>query len=263
MSKNKKKKKSIIGTIIWWFTILIATAVFLFSAYMLVTIWLEYRQGTEEYDDLRQFVSTSPAEATAIQEEEGEERTPFEPMVDFAALHEVNEDVIGWLYVEALEEIDYPIVQGTDNDYYLHRTVKQTYNFAGSIFLESTNKSNFSEPHNIVFGHNMKNGSMFGQLRQFRDREVYERSPYFWIYTPTANYKYKIFSVQEVRGGGDAYLLFSGPGEAVEEYANGMAKKSEIEVPGIGFTKSSKIVTLSTCTTTDTNRLIIQGIRVD
>ena len=279
MSKNKKRGRSVIGSILWWLILLIAIAIFAFSAYKLLSIWMEYKAGSDEYNDLQQFAVTGSSSAgegsegsqgtqgsgeggtsgQATPEEEVEEG----PQIDFVALEEVNNDVVGWLYVEALEDINYPIVHGPDNDYYLHRTVKKTYNFAGSIFLEATNKPDFSDPHNIVFGHNMKNGSMFGQLRKFREREVYDKSRYFWICTPEKNYKYEIFSVQEVLSGGDAYLLFSAPGSELLEYAQRMEQQSEVKTPGITFTENSKIVTLSTCTTNTIKRLIVQGVLVN
>ena len=269
MSKKEKKKKSVIGTILWWMTLLIALGVFAFSAYKLLSIWMEYKEGVDEYDNLKQFAVTAP-----VGDDNGEVTidTPGDapeaevepgPQINFKELKAINEDVVGWLYVEAIEEINYPIVHGKDNDYYLHRTVQQTYNFAGSIFLEATNKSDFSDPHNIVFGHNMKNGSMFGQLKKFRDPEVYNKSRYFWICTPKKNYKYEIFSVQEVLSGGDAYLLFSQPGPEMLKYAEKMEKQSEVHTPGIKFTMDSRIATLSTCTTTTTNRLIVQGVQVN
>ena len=270
MAKAKRKKKrSVIGTIIWWIIILVAIGVFGYSTYKLGSIWWEYRKGTEEYDDLKQYISNDSGSATVDNTEgTGEDggEVPAEepgPAIDFASLQEVNSDIIGWLQVEALEDINYPIVQGKDNDYYLHRTTKKTYNFAGSIFLEYQNKPDFSEPHSIVFGHNMKNGSMFGQLDKFRKPEVYNKSRYFWICTPERNYKYEIFSVQDVLSGGEAYTLFYGPSKEVVDYVNQMKSTSEVKFPDMVVTENSKIVTLSTCTTTTVNRLIVQGILVN
>ena len=265
MSKNEKKKRSVIGTILWWLILLIALAVFAFSAYKLVTIWMEYKQGVDEYDNLKQFaVSPTSTDSEVPSGDSGEpEEVEEGPQINFKALKAINEDVVGWLYVEALPDINYPIVHGKDNDYYLHRTFKGESNFSGSIFLEATNKSDFSDPHNIIFGHNMKNGSMFGQLKDFRNKEVYDKSQYFWICTPKKNYKYKIFSVQEVLSGGDAYLLFSQPGPEMLKYAQGMEAKSEVHTPDINFTMDSRIATLSTCTTTTINRLIVQGVQVN
>ena len=250
---------------------IIAVGVFSFSAYKLITIWLEYRQGTEEYNDLQEFVLSGPVTVTAAEDEvtvvegveiEGEVIEPG-PQIDFEELKKVNQDVIGWLQVEDMPDINYPIVQGKDNDYYLHRTVKGTYNFAGSIFLEHTNKPDFSDPHSIVFGHNMKNGSMFGKLKQFGSGDFFDKRHYFWICTPDRNYKYEIFSVQEVVSGGEAYTLFSGPGPELAEYIEKMKAQSAVATPDIAIDPNSKVVTLSTCTTNTVKRLIVQGILVN
>ena len=263
---GKQKRKSKARGFFWWLIMLIAVGVFSFSAYKLITIWLEYRQGTEEYNDLQGFVLSEAATATTSEDESTDEGVEAEdpgPKIDFEELKKVNQDIIGWLQVEDIPDINYPIVQGKDNDYYLHRTVKGTYNFAGSIFLEHTNKPDFSDPHSIIFGHNMKNGSMFGKLKNFGSGDFANAKHYFWVCTPDRNYKYEVFSVQEVISGGEAYTLFSGPGPEVAEYIEKMKGQSSVTMPDIAFDENSKVVTLSTCTTNTIKRLIIQGILVN
>ncbi|MFR3321064.1 MAG: sortase domain-bontaining protein [Lachnospiraceae bacterium] len=75
----------------------------------------------------------------------------------------MNSDIVGWLRIRALD-ISYPVVQGKDNDYYLHRTFEKTDNFAGCLFVNSYNMGDFTDQNTIIYGHNMKNGSMFGKL---------------------------------------------------------------------------------------------------
>lgn len=95
-----------------------------------------------------------------------EEQQPVAPInVDFASLKSINDDVIGWIYMEALPQISYPMVQGKDNNMYLHQTYEKNYNFAGTIFIDYENKRDFSDCNTLVYGHNMKNGSMFGMLK--------------------------------------------------------------------------------------------------
>ncbi len=107
---------------------------------------------------------------------------PTEPplAVDFESLKAINPDVKGWLYIEALD-ISYPVVQGPDNDTYLHTTYEGTSrtNFAGSIFLDYQNQDDFSDGNTIVYGHNMKNLSMFGKLKQMKEQKKYRDSVYF------------------------------------------------------------------------------------
>lgn len=259
-----KRKESKAGKVVWWLVLLIALGVFAFSAYQLITIWMEYKKGNDEYNDLKQYVSTSEEkkEPEENPEEVVEEDPDPGPEIDFAELKAINQDIIGWLQVEAIEDINYPIVQGKDNDYYLHRTFKDTYNFAGSIFLGSENKADFSDCNSMVYGHNMKNGSMFGQLKKFRQQEIYDTSRYFWICTPAKNYKYEIISAQEVSIDSDAYTLFSRGDKEFVSYMEKMRSQSIIPIPDTSFTKGDKIVTLSTCTTNTSTRFIVQGRRV-
>lgn len=261
---SKQKKKSGAKSVLWWIIMLIAVAVFIFAAYQLISIFMEYKEATDEYKDLKQYVSfpNDNPEETDPETEAGDDEDKEGPVVDFASLEAINSDVIGWLEVEALD-ISYPIAQGDDNDYYLHRTIQKTYNFAGSIFLEYENKSDFSDYNSIIYGHNMKNGSMFGTLKKFRDKATYEQSRYFWICTPEKNYKYEIFSASEVAVGSEAYTLFSAPGEEFEEYLAHMKAQSLLATDDIELTKNDKVATLSTCTGNDSTRFIVQGKRVN
>ncbi len=256
MSKGTKKKSGA-GKVVWWLILLIAIAVFCVSGYKLASTMMEYKKADNEYEKLEEEYAEVPQDVTTSDEVEEEEG----PVIDFDALKAVNEDVIGWLVVEALD-ISYPIVQSDDNDFYLHRTTEKTYNFAGSIFLDYMNKPDFSDCHSIVYGHNMKNGSMFGTLKQFRNEDVYSKSMYFWICTPEKNYKYRIFSAHEVQVESEAYTLFSGPGKAFEDYLKKMKELSEIPVGDVAFDKMDRVVSLSTCTGDSSTRFIVQGKRL-
>lgn len=130
----------------------------------------------------------------------------------------MNPDVVGWIYVEALNHISYPIVQGKDNETYLHQTYEGNYNFAGTLFIDYENSSDFNDCNTLVYGHNMKNGSMFGHLKKFaEDQNVYNKSKYFWILTPDKNYRYEIISAYTTGVDSDTYTLFKGPGEEFSE----------------------------------------------
>ncbi|MDQ9760170.1 class B sortase, partial [Acinetobacter baumannii] len=103
----------------------------------------EYKKGTDEYNQIAQMAVTErdpdAPDKEGVDMVEGESlKAPMD--IDFASLKSVNEDVIGWIYVEALPDINYPIVQGEDNDTYLHMTYEGNYNFAGTIFMDYENK---------------------------------------------------------------------------------------------------------------------------
>ena len=191
MGKQKKKQKKR-GNPLWTLVFLAALAVFCFSGYKLIGIYLDYKTGTDEYRDLQQYTTeitkTPETPAPTKTEEPQTESEPAEPSepepeplsyptepplaVDFESLKAINPDVKGWLYIEALD-ISYPVVQGPDNDAYLHTTYEGTSNFAGSIFLDYQNQGDFSDGNTIVYGHNMKNLSMFGKLKQMKEQEKY------------------------------------------------------------------------------------------
>ena len=215
-SKRKNRKRTA-GDVIRVIALLIAIGVFVYSGYRLLTIYLEYKAGTDEYSSLEGFanISGNTSDSGAESEgagvrvetnEKGETKRYMESPVDFTGLKAINKDVIGWLNVEALD-ISYPMVRGTDNDYYLHRTFKKEDNFAGSIFMDYLNNPNLKDQNTIIYGHNMKNGSMFGTLKQFREEGVFEKSRYFWVYTPTMKYKYEIFACHEVGAVSNSYQI--------------------------------------------------------
>ena len=138
--------------------------------------------------------------------------------------------MIGWIYVDALPDISYPIVQGKDNQTYLHQTYEKNYNFAGTIFVDYENGRDFNDCNTLVYGHNMKNGSMFGHLKKFtEDEKLYNNDRYFWILTPDKNYRYEIISAYTTGVNSDTYTLFKGPGEEFAEYLETIKGYSDIK----------------------------------
>ena len=180
-NQSKQKKK---GDILLTLVLIVAIAVFCYAAVNLFHIYTEYKKGTDEYNHIEQMAVTDRAPDS--QEVAGPNAQPKAPIdVDFAALKSVNSDVVGWIYIEALDGISYPIVQGKDNETYLHQTYEKNYNFAGTIFVDYENSPDFSDCNTLVYGHNMKNGSMFGHLKKFaEDQETYNKSKYFPVSVP-------------------------------------------------------------------------------
>ncbi len=257
MAKNKKKKKA--SDYILTVALLAAIGVFAFAGWKLYGIYKDYKQAKDEYKELEEL-AVKPNEKR--KSEDGSNSSNEPPItVDFDALLAENQDVVGWLYVEALG-ISYPVVQGTDNDYYLHMTYQKTYNFAGTIFIDYENKRDFSDLNTIVYGHNMKDGSMFGILKKFVTENAYAASPYFWMLTPEKNYKYEIFSTYTAQVNSLTYTLFSKPGEEYTAYLKQMKANSEVETP-VEPKKFDKIMTLSTCTGNSATRFVVQGILLD
>lgn len=275
---GRRRKRSRFGDIMSGLLMAIALVVFLFSGYMLYSYYQEYRAGTEEYNNLEDsYVVEDSGEEDleslendqALQQISGREvRTVVEngreitvPVVqnpiDFAELEKVNEDTVGWIRISALD-ISYPVVQGEDNDYYLHRTFEKEENIAGCIFLNAENKDDFTDQNTIIYGHNMKNDSMFGKLSDFREEEVFNKSRYFWIFTEDLIYQYRIFSASVVNQTGLTYQTFFLNNE-FDEFINAAFENSEVDTSGVEVTRDDRVVTLSTCTGDDATRFVVMG----
>ncbi len=276
-TSRKPKKKHTITDAILTIILIAAIGVFCYAGYNLIHIYLEYKKGVDEYNKIADMVVTEQdPDAPAADNGEGDivdMETLKPPMkIDFETLKQSNEDVIGWIYVEAIDTINYPIVSGryepgTENNvnpdyYYLHRTYQGTYNFAGTIFIDHGNAEDFTDCNTVVYGHNMKNGSMFGMLKHFTsDPDTYNKSKYFWIFTPEAACRYEIISAYTTGAISDTYTLFKGPGTEFEDYLKMITSKSELAVKTDPQSLSIKdrIVTLSTCTGDYSTRYVVQG----
>ncbi len=278
----KKKKKRTFADVILTIILIGALGVFCYAGYNLLHIYLEYKKGVDEYNQIADMVVTEQEpnavpEGTSSEGELVEMESVTPPLkIDFDTLRKSNEDVIGWIYVEAIPDINYPIVTGrlepgTENNinpdyYYLHRTYQGTYNFAGTIFIDHGNANDFTDCNTVVYGHNMKNGSMFGMLKHFSsDPETYQKSRYFWIITPEASCRYEIISAYTTGAASDVYTLFKGPGTEYEEWLRRIPGYSELSVKTDpeALNIKDRIVTLSTCTGDYSTRYVVQGKRVN
>ena len=272
MSEKQPKKKKTAGDVVLTVVLIAAICVFCYAAYNLYHIYTEYKKGSDEYNAIAQMAVTErdpDQDSTSDSEEAAGPDGPTlkAPLdIDFDSLRSINTDVIGWIYMEALPEISYPVVQGEDNNFYLHQTYEKNYNFAGTIFIDYENKRDFSDCNTLVYGHNMKNGSMFGMLKKYRaDETLYNTSKYFWILTPEKDYRYEIIAAYTTSVNSDTYTLFKGPGKEFLEYEKKMFQNSEIRTDATASEANvkDKIVTLSTCTGNQATRFVVQGKRVN
>lgn len=250
------RKRSVVSNII----LIIAVCVFSFSAYKLISIYAEYHKSDKEYDD----IAKEATDIQASQEEEG--NSPKEHVslkVDFDTLKKVNQDVVGWIQFDEPKRINYPVVRGEDNDKYLHTTFEGTKNSSGTLFVDVNNNAEFADRNTFIYGHNMKNGSMFGQLRKYKTKEYYEQNPYFYIYTPDGKeVKYQIFAVCIVEDASRSYTRFYNNDEDYLDYLNYLKSIAWYDT-GVELSADSKIVSLSTCTNvSDTQRLLVHGVKI-
>ena len=245
MSEKKPKKKKTAGDIVLSIILVAAVCVFCYAGYNLFHIYTEYKKGTDEYNSITQMAVTErdPDGEAAGPEAGSELKAPMD--IDFASLKSVNDDVVGWIYVEAVPDINYPIVHGKDNETYLHRTYEKNYNFAGTIFVDYENKGDFSDCNTIVYGHNMKNGSMFNNIKSYTDQSFADEHPYVYIYLPDGTVsQYKVVVGHIIS---ESSVLYSTQIVDTASFVQEMVKTSSIKVD-FDQSQVQSVITLSTCT---------------
>lgn len=150
-------------------------------------------QQTEVAAEVQSRQSGETEVHSSESETEAETQTELQIPVDFEELQEINPDIYAWITVPGTV-IDYPIVQNEDNTYYLTRSAEGEDSVAGAIFSETFNEKDFCDVHNVLYGHNMKDGSMFADLHLFEDEEFFEKHKEIVIYTPDSIGYYRIFA---------------------------------------------------------------------
>ena len=174
---------------------------------------------------------------------------PMFRKIDFAAAQATNPDVYAWIWIPGTN-IDYPILQSETEDdaYYLNHTIEKKEGLPGTIYTEKYNGKEFSSPVTVVYGHNMKNGSMFADLHKFEDKAFFDANPYVYIYTPERTLKYHIFAATPFD---DRYLLgsynFSSQVD-FEKYLDELRSSINANVNmDVNVLQQTGILTLSTC----------------
>ena len=199
-----------------------------------------YQQANREYSELQnRYVSERPNE----EEQSEEEHAPIS--VDFDALMKENADIIGWLYCENTP-INYPVVQAKDNDYYLRRDLHGEYLKTGTLFADYRCTAVGTGQNNIIYGHNMKNASMFGALVNYKEQEYYKAHPVLYYLTPDKDYKIDLFSGFTADANSDIYRTEIGDTEAFEAFLQELQTKSTF-TSDVSVSGEDHIVMLSTC----------------
>ena len=242
-----KRSTMIIGTA--------CVALLLFSGWKLAGLGLDYHKGTETYRSLSESYTTTVQPSESRAESAGEEN---KKTVDFDRLRLANADIAAWLYSPGTA-IDYPVVQGEDNDFYLRHMYSGEYNQAGTLFLDCRSSLGFADTTNFIYGHNMKNGSMFHSLLEYRSQEYYEAHPEMYLYTPQGDYRLVLFSARTVWEDDAVYTICPAgsalPEEQLAEWAAASDFLSQADLSGAG-----PVLTLSTCTNrNDRERYVVQG----
>lgn len=225
--------------------ILLILGIFLFSGWKVVTLGLEYWRSGESYGELEAYAAA-----------EGQTW----PLVDFAALGEINPDIVGWIYLPG-SQINYPIVW-RDNAFYLDHLFTGEYNSGGCIFLDERCSGDFSDAHSILYGHHMKDGSMFAGILEFRDQGYYDSHLSAMLVTPEGNFWVHFFSGYVADTRESAWKLeFSG--DAYGAWLDEIAEKSCFRAALVP-TAEDRILTLSTCSYGFADaRFVLHGVIVE
>ena len=229
----KRKRKSSSSRVLRTLMLLCAVGVLLSA----LVVFLEKKQQAKAKETYRELLSIR--ETVPVEEDEGLE------LLDFTPLWEINPQVVGWISAEDTE-IDYPVLRAEDNNYYMRRLITGEYNIAGSIFMDYRNRGDFSDKNTLIYGHNMKDETMFSALAYYKEEGYYEGHPFFCISTPTANFKAELFAGMVVDGSLESVRLDFEDDQDFESYLEMLKNKSTFRSKTI-VGSDDRIVTLSTC----------------
>ena len=294
----KKKKKDPVDVIIELFRKAIfwaAVVAFFVSGYQIVAKLYSYHQADEIYggfenifeqtdrrEDLVAYAIRSSAMSTLTPvngtKEESDTNTNAGYDTQFneklmivqgqlQLLRNENKDVVGWIEMPGDTKINYPVVQGEDNDYYLHYAYNGAYNPAGSIYLDYRNSvSGSTHRHTVIYGHNMESGSpMFANLLHFQDESYWKNNRYIHIYTDEAMYTYEVFAAYETSpqlAGVENHswrMNFNKDEKLFLQWVDSVRARSDIS-PKVTIEGNSRILTLSTCMNVNENRYVVHAV---
>lgn len=253
-----------------------ALCVFTYSSYELTKIYMDYQEADTSYENMEDQFFIPDIAVGETQEPEtddsgnviqsGTELKEFK--FDYDKLLEVNSSAAGWIKQDNI--ISYPIVKGLDNSYYLTHAADHSSTKNGAIFVDYRIDSDPSNPASvletrncIIYGHNMRNGAMFGSLINYRDQSYYQRHKTMQIYVGHDLYTYHVFSAYESDHIGYTYTYNFSSDEEFQEYITYcMNNRWYITDIDQNVTVNDKIITLSTCTNVDdTKRFIVHLVR--
>ena len=270
VKKQKKGKFNLLSVLM----ILIGISCIGVSIIGITGIIKEYQMAVDKYDDLEsEFVEINrpdsndqnkPSDSeqdSPSSENQGTLEIPWYELatVNLKGLQAKYPDIKGWIFFEN-EDISYPVLKGENNDTYLRTTYDGKKANAGSIFIEEDNRDDFMDTHTIIYGHNMKNLSMFGKLNYYkRDESYYESHKYFQIFRENEILRYQIFSYQDVHV---SNYIFQEKHFSARALANRLISTSQVNA-GLDIKDGDRIITLSTCTSDDDHRFIVSAVLVD
>ena len=231
--------------IIYYVLIALATA-----AIAIGIIYLGFRffgNRNNDFGDYKNPPSTSSTVSTVL---------PANP-INFKEIQEKNPDVCAWIQIPGIDIIDYPILQSSieaDDNFYLDHDINKAQKRAGSIYIQKLNHKDFSDPNTLIYGHNMLNGTMFGQLKKFRTKSFFDEHRTIFVYTPGKILEYDDRHILNSFN----FYVENDIKEFFGECVNPSSLTKQV-LEGAELTTFDKIITLSTCTSNDSERYLVVG----
>ncbi len=246
MAKNKKKLFNVVMRIIELIFLILLV-------YSSINIFKWYNNNKENKQIINEI-----AESVTINQETNEEK---KYKINFEELKQKNSDTVAWLKIENTN-IEFPIVQANNNSYYLTHNFDKEYNVAGWIFADYKNKLDGTDRNIVVYGHNMRNNSMFGSLKDVITEEWYnnEENKYITFVTENEYQTYQVFSVYQIKTE-DYYIKTEFKSNEFTEFIDTITKRSK-KYFGINVSKEDTILTLSTCANNNKYRVVLHSVRV-
>ena len=246
MAKNKKKLFNVVMRIIELIFLILLV-------YSSINIFKWYNNNKENKQIINEI-----AESVTINQETNEEK---KYKINFEELKQRNSDTVAWLKIENTN-IEFPIVQANNNSYYLTHNFDKEYNVAGWIFADYKNKLDGTDRNIVVYGHNMRNNSMFGSLKDVITEEWYnnEENKYITFVTENEYQTYQVFSVYQIKTE-DYYIKTEFKSNEFTEFIDTITKRSK-KYFGINVSKEDTILTLSTCANNNKYRVVLHSVRV-
>lgn len=219
------------------------------AGFQAVSLLAEYAAGEQAYKAL-----PAPQE---IDDEYASETPAF--YVNFEALKKINPDCKAWLLSEETA-LSYPVVQGEDNDYYLNHLFNGEKNSAGCLFLDAANQPDFSDHNSVIYGHTMKNGTMFASLTNYETQEYYEEHPVMYLLTADARYQIQIFAAGVVSLDARVWETEFETQDAFGLWLDTVSGLSLIKT-NVVPDASDRVLTLSTCNDGNSDtRFVVLGV---
>ena len=248
--KNKKYKKAILNLILY----IILLSILIYSG---IKIFKWYKDKTNNNKMVEQIKST-----VIVEEKNEDENNKEEYTVDFSKLKKQNNEAIAWLKVNNTN-VEYPVVKGTNNSFYLNHSFDKSKNSAGWIFADYKNKFDNTDKNIVIYGHNMRDGSMFGSMLNILDAKWYENeeNTNITLYTENEKCIYKVFSIYKIESE-DYYIKteFSDDNN-FEQFVNTIKKRS-IKEFNTDVSKDDNILTVSTCANNNKYRVVLHAKKI-